>query len=159
MTKLNLGCWKFKMDGWVNIDIDPSVEPDVIMDATHLAYEDNSIEEIYAGHLLEHLTMNEGVSALREWKRVLIPGGKITITVPDIRKLLDKHCRGETDIEFVQLNAFGAQDREQQNHHMVFDKQVLFDFVRRVFENSEIIDDCDMLVAKVDWQTIVQCTK
>lgn len=157
--KLNLGCWKFKIKDWINIDIDHSVNPDVIMDATKLEYPDNSIEEIYAGHLLEHLTMREGGDALNEWKRVLIPGGLCTITVPDVEKLLCKYSRKETDISFVNLNVFGAQDREQQNHHMVFTEGILKEYCGLVFPMMDIIPDSPLAPFHVDWQTIIQCKK
>ena len=70
--KLNLGCNDFKLKGFINIDIDPRVNPDVVADVCKLPYEDNSVEEIYAGHVLEHIPMY--IDALKEWHRVLQPG-------------------------------------------------------------------------------------
>ncbi len=82
--KLNLGCWIFYRDGWVNIDHDRSVRADRYEDATLLpSIAPDSIEEIYAGHLAEHVEDVKGTFA--RWGEVLKPGGRITITVPDCR--------------------------------------------------------------------------
>ena len=37
-------------------------------------FEDNSIEEIYASHVLEYFDKYEVVNVLKEWNRVLKPG-------------------------------------------------------------------------------------
>ena len=81
--KLNLGCGPHHLDGWLNIDSNPGEDPDVVADVTDLSmFEDNSVEEIYASHILEHIDVR--VPVLPEWARVLRPGGTITIIVPDI---------------------------------------------------------------------------
>ncbi len=82
--KLNLGCWIFYREGWVNIDHDRSIRADRYEDATALpSVAPDSVEEIYAGHLAEHV---DNVQAtFTRWHAVLKPGGRITITVPDCR--------------------------------------------------------------------------
>jgi len=49
-------------------------------DATALAYEDNSFDRLIATHVLEHLP--DPVSVLKEWNRVVRPGGMISIVLP-----------------------------------------------------------------------------
>ena len=68
-------------------------------------YADSSIDEIRASHVLEHFTFSDGVLVLAEWFRVLKPGGRIRVAVPDLDKalLLDEPHRsfvimgGQTD--------------------------------------------------------------
>jgi predicted SAM-dependent methyltransferase len=153
--KLNLGCHKWKIPGWINIDTDPKVTPDVIMDVKKLDYPNDYVEEIYAGHLLEHLTVNSQV--LKEWKRVLKPGGKITITVPDIAKAIDLYNKGQLSYDFLIQVVFGNQ--EVTKHNMVFSEKMLLAMVSKEFPNVKIIDDFEYLVAKINWQTICQATK
>lgn len=43
-------------------------------------FPDNSVDEILASHILEHLP--DTVAALDEWWRIVKPGGKIVIRVP-----------------------------------------------------------------------------
>jgi len=53
--KLHLGCGYDKKEGYVNCDISEEVNPDKIVDINKtLPFEDNSVEEIFMNHVLEH---------------------------------------------------------------------------------------------------------
>ena len=49
-------------------------------DATRLTFSDNSVDRLIATHVLEHLP--DPVNVLREWNRVVRPGGVISIVLP-----------------------------------------------------------------------------
>ncbi len=49
-------------------------------DATRLTYPDNSFDRVIATHVLEHLP--EPHSVIREWARVLKPGGVLSLVLP-----------------------------------------------------------------------------
>lgn len=151
--KINLGCNDFKLRDFINIDVDPGVNPDVVADAMNLPYEDNSVDEIYAGHLLEHFTLQE--DPLKEWHRVLKPGGRITVTVPDVETSLKLYKEGKLSLEWVNDVVFGAQDRQEQNHHQVFNTDILKIQFGRYFKELDILEDSPYLLAKVPWQTII----
>ena len=82
--KLNLGCGFNKKpieEGWVNIDKDASVNPDIVRDLEKgLPFDDNSIDEIYAHHVLEHT--EDFIFVLSEIYRVCKNGAEIEIEVP-----------------------------------------------------------------------------
>ena len=155
--RINLGCNDFKLNDFINLDVDPGVNPDVVADAMNLPYEDNSVDELYAGHLLEHFTLQE--DPLQEWHRVLKPGGRITVTVPDIETSLKLYSKGELSLQWVNDVVFGAQDRQEQNHHQVFTTDILKMQFGRYFNNVEMLEDSPYLLAKVPWQTIITGTK
>ena len=91
--KLHLGCGTDKRKGWINIDIDWRVRPDIVADATKLhMIGDNVADEIESFHLLEHFTYTEAVEALNEWYRVLKPGGKLTLELPDFKRCIETLC-------------------------------------------------------------------
>ena len=83
-VKLNLGCWIFYREGYINIDHNGAVRADRYEDISTLpSFEANSADEIYAGHVAEHV--DDVKASFGRWLEVLKPGGRITITVPDCR--------------------------------------------------------------------------
>jgi SAM-dependent methyltransferase len=80
--KLNLGCGRFPMAGYVNVDGDPSARADVVHDLESFPYPfaDGSAAEITASHVLEHL--RDPFAAVAECSRILRPEGRLTIKVP-----------------------------------------------------------------------------
>lgn len=82
--KLNLGCGNLKKEGWVNIDISETCDPDVVADITDgLDYNDNSIDEVHAGCVLEQIEGNAYfIKVLNDIWRVLKPDGVFTGYVP-----------------------------------------------------------------------------
>lgn len=70
--------------GWILLNIQPGPGVDHVGSCTSLPFPDASIDEIYASHVLEHLSfVDELPQALREMQRVLKPGGVARISVPD----------------------------------------------------------------------------
>lgn len=102
--RLNLGCGPFPLDGFVNVDQFESVNPDLLCDATCLPYKAGTVDEIYAGHILEHFHFEDGKNALRYWFSLLKPGGKIAITVPDYDFLVKKYVENMTPEALIDFN-------------------------------------------------------
>jgi GT2 family glycosyltransferase/predicted SAM-dependent methyltransferase len=96
-VRLNMGSGPFPLKGgFVNIDQFASVNPDVIADVTAVPYELGTIDEIYAGHVLEHFRYEDGMRALRYWFALLKPGGEIRICVPDYDFLVKEYAEAPT---------------------------------------------------------------
>lgn len=76
--KLNIGAGSTVIDGYTPIDRKLGSE------AYPLPYPDGSVDEIRASHILEHFTFADSQKALKEWCRVLKPGGRIRLAVPDL---------------------------------------------------------------------------
>jgi predicted SAM-dependent methyltransferase len=90
--KLNIGCgWRNFGDNWDHIDGGnyPHVNAH---DITKLDYLDNSVDIIYASHVFEYFDRAEGLEVLREWFRVLRPGGILRIAVPDFEIISRLYC-------------------------------------------------------------------
>lgn len=79
MTKLNLGCSDRHIADYINVDI---VEPaDTVADlAQRWPWEDNSIDEIIAHDIIEHLPNK--ILTMNEAYRVLRHGGLLKVIVP-----------------------------------------------------------------------------
>jgi predicted SAM-dependent methyltransferase len=73
------------MEGYINIDIVPTKATDLVQNIVDLPMiPTNSVEEIFLHSVFEHLYAYEQEPALREWHRVLKPGGRLAIRwIPD----------------------------------------------------------------------------
>lgn len=82
IMKLNLGCGDQKLDGYINCDLHRD-DVDMNFDASKIPFDDNSVDEIAAYHLIEHFKFHDAMDVLKEWCRVLKPGGRIILETPD----------------------------------------------------------------------------
>lgn len=81
MKKLNLGCGRRILDGYINLDKVPLGGVDTVCDVekSPLPFEDNYFDEILCETVLEHI---DYVHALKEIHRVMKVGGRMIITIP-----------------------------------------------------------------------------
>jgi SAM-dependent methyltransferase len=81
--KLDIGAGKMPVRGFVGVDkyVDTAA---VKADATVLPFPPGSVEEVYCSHTMEHLSYVDAPKALAEMMRVLEPGGRFTIVVPNM---------------------------------------------------------------------------
>ena len=86
MKKINLGSGTKYKKGYINLDIQSKLCPDIVCDIDKgLPFEDNSIDEVYSEHLLEHV--KDIFFVTDEIKRVLKVGGKLKSRVPHFSSL------------------------------------------------------------------------
>jgi SAM-dependent methyltransferase len=85
LVRLHFGCGRDKRAGWINVDTNASLAPDVVADVHDLRqFADASVDAIEANHLFEHLPYNQALRALKEWRRVLRPSGELFLELPDL---------------------------------------------------------------------------
>jgi predicted SAM-dependent methyltransferase len=157
--RLNLGCaknWKRTDPDWVNIDADPAAEPDVLADAAALPYDDATVDEIYAGHLLEHLPESLSLAPLREWHRVLRPGGTLTVVVPDLLAAARVIRADQLNPQGVTLSMaiLGSEDTPWQHHRRTYNEARLLTELAAVFGSATLLGTLG-----IDWQVAAQATK
>jgi len=68
------------------------------VDVAKLPFEDACATEVLAVHILEHFYEWEVPGVLSEWKRVLKPGGKLIMEMPDIFKAARNLLEGQSDM-------------------------------------------------------------
>ncbi len=68
--KLHLGCGKRYLEGYIHVDIAEFEHIDYQLPIDDLStFKDNTVEEIYASHVLEYFDRNDVINVLTEWKR------------------------------------------------------------------------------------------
>lgn len=112
--KLNIGAGSTVIEGFTPIDRKLGSE------AYPLPYPDGSIDEIRASHILEHFTFGEASDAMEEWSRVLKPGGRIRISVPDVDKVLASDNKQERLFWLM-----GGQTHDDDIHKSAYDRERL----------------------------------
>ena len=84
IERLELGSGFHPTPGFTHLDINPNApDVDIVGTAWPLNLPNNSVGEIRAVDVLEHLSYWDTPRILDDWFRVLTPGGKIYIQVPD----------------------------------------------------------------------------
>lgn len=148
-----------KSDGWEVLNANPAPYVDHVCNANDLSqFADNTFIEIYASHVVEHLDyIGELPNTLKEWNRVLVPGGKIFISVPDLDVLatliLDKNKLSIDERFFVMRMIFGGHVDKYDYHVTGLNAEFLTVFlnaagyikIRRVQEFGLFNDTSSML--------------
>ena len=158
--KLNIGCGEYKLQGYVNIDAQEEVGPDLVAEAWSLPFEDNSVSEIYAGHVYEHMTKEDGNRALREFHRVLKPGGLLTVVIPDARKAAKEYLIGTLSAEETFGILSGAPGPPPGGHARMLCVSDLCGEMK-MFQDVKVLKDWTNLpmVSHIGWQSVARGAK
>ncbi|MDD5680990.1 MAG: methyltransferase domain-containing protein [Candidatus Omnitrophica bacterium] len=133
--KLNLGCGRYYMEGWINVDAPKNencyddLKADVYARIEDLKYPDNSVDEILMNAVFEHFPRHVAIMQLRAFYKWLKPdGGKLTITVPDFWGTVEmlKKSGSPKEQQFWFRHLYGPQDTIRLGiHYDAFDVEKL----------------------------------
>ncbi|MGA2325876.1 MAG: methyltransferase domain-containing protein [Bryobacteraceae bacterium] len=148
---------------WEILDAIPGPHVDHIGNANDLSrFADGTFAALYASHVLEHFDyMGELFKTLKEWKRVLEPGGTLHISVPDLDVLASLFLRKDqfsVDERFeIQRMMFGGHISPHDYHLVGLNAEFLTVFlrgagfvdIRQVPELGLFVDTSTMKVGEV----------
>jgi len=163
--RLHLGCGKKILEDYTNIDLvsdDPRV---IICDIRNLGAiaESNTVQEIYACHVFEHIPRADQIPTLKHWLGILMPGGLCRLSVPDFsylaRKYLDAAMRGEAWWQQIIIDPLvggfeDGRDDEHNHHHGIFDFAYMKHLMTTAgFVNIRRYDPYEVDHTLKDWST------
>lgn len=127
--RLHLGCGQRFIEGFYHVDAHAHPHVDRVADVSNLNFlPDNAVTLIYAASVLEHFGRHEYMDVLREWHRVLKPGGVLRLSVPDfdaaIAVYLDRD-RFPDGLRQIHGALIGGQRDAWDYHKMVFNAELL----------------------------------
>jgi predicted SAM-dependent methyltransferase len=110
---LDVGCGANTHESFVGVDYEWNRGLDVCWDIRQgLPFADNRFRGIFSEHCLEHFSLNQVLFILHEMRRVLVPGGRIRLVVPDAGlylKIYHQQVSGDGS------QPFPFQDQQQQH--------------------------------------------
>jgi predicted SAM-dependent methyltransferase len=120
-VKLHLGCGKRYIPKFIHVDL---------LDLPHINYQesvdnlsifrDDTIDLIYACHVLEHFPRADVARVLAEWYRVLKPGGVLRLAVPGFEEIVAIYQKYH-DMSQIIGPLMGGQDYQYNFHYVCFD--------------------------------------
>ena len=132
--KLHIGGKQAK-EGWKILNIQKKDNVDFVGDISDLSqFESKSINEIYASHVLEHVSQKKALSTLEGVYRVLKKEGKFYVSVPDMDILAHTFVNplGTSQVKFhVMRMMFGGQVDENDFHFFGWNFIFLRDYLTK----------------------------
>ena len=119
-VRLNLGAGGVEVKGFIAVDIKDGQSAYPLSD-----YATDSVVEIRASHILEHFAEAEVLDVLTEWVRVLKPGGRIRLAVPDFGAVVGLYPQHAETRGALRAIVVGGQSDEHDFHHSTWTPEKL----------------------------------
>jgi predicted SAM-dependent methyltransferase len=154
MVAVNIGCNDLHIDGFVNIDLNPDVIPDLVADCTKLKdyFPIGSISFAYAGHFLEHLSVGDGKLVVSDVYDLLQNFGVFIATVPDYSKTKDLDIKSAERIILAEGEHKCLMNAERLKEYFTE-----AGFLTSVIADPKSVGFCPF--PEVEWQTCIIAIK
>jgi predicted SAM-dependent methyltransferase len=126
--KLDIGCGlnlKTPVNDWVHLDGDAGPNIDIVTDFGNIPLDDNSVDEIWIGDVIEHVPVWRQTEVLAEWRRILKPHGILGGTTPNLEYNIQQYVKKEIDPNWLLQNLYGDRAGPPHQHYILFTMQTL----------------------------------
>ena len=154
--KLHIGGEEARED-WKTLNIQQKHHVDFLGDISDLSqFDDESIDEIYASHVFEHVPQGFALDTLKGARQALRPGGKFYISVPDMDILchlfINPLATGEIKWHAMRM-MFGGVVDPHGFHFVGWNQAFLFDFLQQAqFSAAERVDSFGLFQDTSDYK-------
>jgi len=139
IRKLQIGCGGNILENWINTDINPCPGALYLDARNKFPFASDTFDYVFSEHLIEHLTYDDAVRFLRECHRVLKLSGKIRVSTPDLRFLIELYGGNKTELQQKYI-AWAARTFLPANINVCLDTFVINNFFR-AWGHKFIYDD------------------
>jgi predicted SAM-dependent methyltransferase len=123
LVMVHLGCGDIADPRYINVDKRPAPHVHHLGGVDSLPYLGaNFADFIYTSHCLEHIPYDQVPKVLAEWARVLKPGGRLRIAVPDFDGIVNAYQRSGQNLALVQPTLLGGQNYPLNFHFSAYTK-------------------------------------
>lgn len=165
---INLGCGDTIHPQFVNVDWFPGPDIHYLRQIDRLPYlKTSSVDLLYASHCLEHFSFVRTAEILAEWFRVIKPGGRLRLSVPDFDKLLNIYEDQDHDVHSIMKQLMGGQTYSLNYHYTIFTRSYLTGLLKDagfvtvsswdLDANPLFCDDMSSYCKKIDGVTYPVC--
>ena len=135
--RVEIGSGPHPTPGYVHVDADRRArDVEYHASAASLPFDDGTVEELLAIHILEHVHASDLLLTLREWRRVLRPDGFAQIHVPDASTVFAAFLDSPPERKWtVMIPIFGMTSHvrfdgmgdanDLERHHVIYDFSLL----------------------------------
>jgi predicted SAM-dependent methyltransferase len=151
--KVEVGSGMYPQPGYFHVDVTEGM-PDLgavcKMGDEPIPLKDNSVEEILSNHSIEHVSWLKVDAVVRDWHRILKPGGRIFLRTPDLEFICKTYVEKKTTresvldeqamverfgtvgpAEWANIKLFAGQNYVGNFHYLAFDMDMLTRFLQR----------------------------
>ena len=160
-----------KRPGYETCDVRDIPGVDHICTADNLPFANETIDEVYSRHVIEHFTLKEFIKTLAEWNRVLKVGGEVYIICPNLLWHLKQILEGSHESFSTKergANArywgfgslFGWQQDEYDIHKFGYYFELLRDILSEAgFDSIENLTDQENSLEKAPYHLEIRARK
>lgn len=157
----------YPSDEWINLDAQEKWNPDIVGNWNDLSmFKDNSLSIVVAEQTIEHAGCGDADGFFSEAYRILTPGGRFVITVPDMKALAQRWLLGQIDDYIFSVNTYGAwMGNDSDRHKWLYTFESLRANLSKISDWSRLEryswtdTECSKLIARDWWILGFQATK
>jgi predicted SAM-dependent methyltransferase len=137
--KLNLGCGPDIKDGYINIDTCALDSRVVVQDVRNLNFNDESIDEIFAKDIIEHMSIDDFKISIKNWSKICKSGAKLFIQTICWDSIIKAYYANVWDLETVIYMLFAGKNwvdgvsRNEDFHKSVYS----LDLLNNILSNNQ----------------------
>ena len=162
--KLNLGSGDDYKEGYVNIDNNKKYcnnGLDLECDVRKLPYENNTVDEILAEGIIEHISYRDVIPMLCHWFDILKPNAKLYIETPNLERILIEVLRNSGNIMTHEYETLYGGQRDPSEFHVALYTEKMLESMLMIAGFKEVarIKQLKNLNSGDDWSIRMVGTK